>query len=191
MGIPERSCRTRGLRHSPRCQQYLRLIAKSQLQSVRLCQQRSCRTRRTNSYRGPFQVRKIHSRYPRSSGDRSRLEALRSRHSTRRPHCHSSGMGRQHSHLPRSPQRSLESESLSREKRFGPRRMNLLTLQRTMAKVVMHPLTNSEHMSKRAPSGETMAQHAAKFIKPNDRLTSFERLEIYYRQYWWRLMSSL
>ena len=69
--------------------------------------------------------------------------------------------------------------------------MNLLTLQRTMAKVVMHPLTNSEHMSKHAPSGETMAQHAAKFIKPNDRLTSFERLEIYNRQYWWRLMSSL
>jgi hypothetical protein len=25
------------------------------------------------------------------------------------------------------------------------------------------------------------------FIKPNDRLTSFERLEIYNRQYWFRL----
>jgi hypothetical protein len=69
--------------------------------------------------------------------------------------------------------------------------MNLLTLQRTMAKVVMHPLTHSEHMSSRAPSGAPMAQHAAKFIKPNDRLTSFERLEIYNRQYWWRLLSSL
>ncbi len=69
--------------------------------------------------------------------------------------------------------------------------MNLLTLQRTMARVVMNPLTPSEHMSKLAPSGESMARHAAKFIKPNDRLTSFERLEIYNRQYWWRLMSSL
>jgi hypothetical protein len=69
--------------------------------------------------------------------------------------------------------------------------MNLLTLQRIMARVVMHPLTNSEHMSSRSPAGEPMAQHAAKFIKPNDRLTSFERLEIYNRQYWWRLMSSL
>jgi hypothetical protein len=69
--------------------------------------------------------------------------------------------------------------------------MNLLTLQRTMARVVMNPLTPAEHMSKRTPSGEPMAQHAAKFIKPNDRLTSFERLEIYNRQYWWRLMSSL
>src|SRR6266481_7450575 len=69
--------------------------------------------------------------------------------------------------------------------------MNLLTLQRTMAKAVMNPLTPSEHMSSHAPNGEPMAHHAAKFIKPNDRLTSFERLEIYNRQYWWRLMSSL
>jgi hypothetical protein len=69
--------------------------------------------------------------------------------------------------------------------------MNLLTLQRTMARAVMNPLTPSEHMSSHAPNGEPMANHAAKFIKPNDRLTSFERLEIYNRQYWWRLMSSL
>jgi hypothetical protein len=69
--------------------------------------------------------------------------------------------------------------------------MNLLTLQRTMAKAVLHPLTHSEHMSKHAPNGKLMAEHAATFIKPNDRLTSFERLEIYNRQYWWRLMSSM
>ena len=60
-----------------------------------------------------------------------------------------------------------------------------------MAKAVMQPLTPSEHMSKRAPTGEPMSNYAAQFIKPNDRLTSFERLEIYNRQYWWRLMSSL
>jgi hypothetical protein len=69
--------------------------------------------------------------------------------------------------------------------------MNLLSLQRTMAKAVMRPLTPSEHMSKRAPNGAPMSKHAATFIKPNDRLTSFERLEIYNRQYWWRLMASL
>src|SRR6202012_5144244 len=28
------------------------------------------------------------------------------------------------------------------------------------------------------------------FIKPNDRLSSFERLEIYNRQYWFRIYSS-
>jgi hypothetical protein len=36
-----------------------------------------------------------------------------------------------------------------------------------------------------------MRAYAARFIKPNDRLTSFERLEIYNRQYWFRLFSSM
>jgi hypothetical protein len=33
--------------------------------------------------------------------------------------------------------------------------------------------------------------HAASYFQPNDRLTSFERLEIYNRQYWFRLLESL
>jgi hypothetical protein len=69
--------------------------------------------------------------------------------------------------------------------------MNLLTLQRTMARAVMQPLTRSENMSSVAPNGERMKEYAARFIKPNDRLTSFERLEIYNRQYWWRVLESL
>src|SRR5882724_12212005 len=100
-------------------------------------------------------------------------------------------MGRQHSDFSRSAQRGIESESLSCEKRSGACRMNLLSLQRMMAKAVMQPLTPSEHMSRRAPNGEAMSKHAARFIKPNDRLTSLERLEIYNRQYWWRLMDCL
>ena len=36
-----------------------------------------------------------------------------------------------------------------------------------------------------------MSSYAARYIKPNDRLTSFERLEIYNRQYWFRLLSSM
>jgi hypothetical protein len=31
---------------------------------------------------------------------------------------------------------------------------------------------------------------AARLIKPNDRLTSFERLQIYNQQYWWRLIGA-
>jgi len=69
--------------------------------------------------------------------------------------------------------------------------MSLLALQRTMARAVMQPLTASENMSRTTSSGGRMSAYASKFIKPNDRLTSFERLEIYNRQYWWRLMSSL
>ena len=69
--------------------------------------------------------------------------------------------------------------------------MNLLTLQRTMARAVMQPLTRSENMSGVAPNGERMKKYAARFIKPNDRLTSSERLEIYARSYWYRILDSL
>jgi Putative DNA-binding domain len=69
--------------------------------------------------------------------------------------------------------------------------MKLLKLQRTMARAVMQPLTASEHMQRKAPDGRPMRSYAARFIKPNDRLTSFERLEIYNRQYWFRLFSSM
>lgn len=68
--------------------------------------------------------------------------------------------------------------------------MSLAALQRRMARAVMTPLTPSEHMRSLAPSGRSMREEAAAFIKPNDRLTSFERLEIYNRQYWWRVLAS-
>lgn len=69
--------------------------------------------------------------------------------------------------------------------------MKLMQLQRTMARAVMQPLTPSERMQRRAPGGGSMRRYAARFIKPNDRLTAFERLEIYNRQYWFRVLSSL
>jgi hypothetical protein len=69
--------------------------------------------------------------------------------------------------------------------------MKLLALQRTMARAVMQPLTGSEHMQQKAPGGGKMRTYASRFIKPNDRLTSFERLEIYNRQYWFRLLAAL
>jgi hypothetical protein len=69
--------------------------------------------------------------------------------------------------------------------------MKLKTLQRTMARAVMQPLTRSERMRQTAPNGKPMRSYAARFVKPNDRLTSFERLEIYNRQYWFRLLSSM
>jgi hypothetical protein len=69
--------------------------------------------------------------------------------------------------------------------------MKLLELQRTMARAVMQPLTLTERMQRVAPDGRPMRAYAARFIKPNDRLTSFERLEIYNRQYWFRLLSSM
>jgi hypothetical protein len=69
--------------------------------------------------------------------------------------------------------------------------MKLLELQRTMARAVMQPLTFTQRMQRTALDGQPMRAYAARFIKPNDRLTSFERLEIYNRQYWFRLLSSM
>lgn len=69
--------------------------------------------------------------------------------------------------------------------------MSLMELQRTMARAVMQPLTRTERMQRKAPGGGKMSAYASRFIKPNDRLTSFERLEIYNRQYWFRVLSSM
>jgi hypothetical protein len=68
--------------------------------------------------------------------------------------------------------------------------MKLLSLQRRVARVVAMPLTASEGMRRVATDGRPMRAFAAEIIKPNDRLTSFERLEIYNRQYWFRILSS-
>jgi hypothetical protein len=67
----------------------------------------------------------------------------------------------------------------------------LLELQRQMANAVMQPLTSSETMRKRNNQHQLMTEVARSFISPNGRLTSFERLEIYNRQYWFRLMDAL
>lgn len=68
---------------------------------------------------------------------------------------------------------------------------SLADIQRTMAAAVMMPLTDSEEMQSHAADGRPMADVAAQFISPNSRLTAFERLEIYNRQYWFRVLGSL
>ncbi len=68
--------------------------------------------------------------------------------------------------------------------------MKLLETQRRMAAALMLPLTAADRIAPRAPNGVAMAKEAALFIKPNSRLTSLERLEIYSRSYWFRLLES-
>ena len=69
--------------------------------------------------------------------------------------------------------------------------MNLEALQREMAAAVMQPLTADEGMSVTSPDGRSMTEVASSFIAPNSRLTAFERLEIYNRQYWFRVLGAL
>jgi hypothetical protein len=69
--------------------------------------------------------------------------------------------------------------------------MGLEEIQRAMASAVMMPLNPDEQMRSHGPDGRAMADVAAGFIAPNSRLTPFERLEIYNRQYWIRVLSGL
>jgi len=69
--------------------------------------------------------------------------------------------------------------------------MDLEQLQRIVLGVIQQPLTSSEGMRKRTLDGRPVKKIVDEVIKPNDRLTSFERLEIYNRVYWFRLLSSL
>ena len=69
-------------------------------------------------------------------------------------------------------------------------RRELKALQRRLADAVMRPLTPRIRMQKTWTDGRPMKEVAAEFIKPNDRVSSFERLEIYNKQYWFRLLDS-
>lgn len=60
-----------------------------------------------------------------------------------------------------------------------------------MAAAIMRRLTPDEKIQPEDGDGVSSLDSAAGFIKPNDRLTSLERLEIYNRQYWFRLIDSL
>lgn len=68
--------------------------------------------------------------------------------------------------------------------------MSLEELQRTMAAAVMQPLTDDEQMKSHNSAGQPMSEVAGQFIQPNSRLTAVERLEIYNRQYWFRLQGA-
>ena len=60
--------------------------------------------------------------------------------------------------------------------------MTLLDVQMRMASAIFAPLTGSDRID---PGVD------ADYIKPNNRMTSAERLEIYSRSYWFRILDSL
>jgi len=69
--------------------------------------------------------------------------------------------------------------------------MNLAQLQREVFGVIRQPLTEDERMREVTLDGRSTKKIAEEIVKPNDRLTSVERLEIYNRVYWFRLLSSM
>lgn len=64
----------------------------------------------------------------------------------------------------------------------SPKPARLGEVQRLVSQALFRPLTSGENMQR------ANAATATQIIKPNDRLTAFERLEIYNQQYWWRLL---
>ncbi len=65
---------------------------------------------------------------------------------------------------------------------------DLRAFQRMMTHALVQPLTASDELGLRWRDGRPMAEVVEEFIKPNDRLTAVERLQIYSRSYWYRLI---
>jgi len=57
-----------------------------------------------------------------------------------------------------------------------------------MTHVLVRPLTSKDGLQSSWIDGRPMEEVAAEFIKPNDRLSAFERLQLYNRMYWFRLI---
>jgi len=91
---------------------------------------------------------------------------------------------------PSKPTNSATNSSPRAPRKIGSPE-ELRELQRVMASALFRPLTPHWGMQKRWIDGSRMDDVAAEFIKPNDRLSSFERLEIYNRQYWFRVLDCL
>lgn len=67
---------------------------------------------------------------------------------------------------------------------------SLHQIQCRMGQAIMRPLAE-DGMQKTWLDDAGMHDFAAEFIKPNKNMSSFERLEIYNKQYWFRLLDSL
>lgn len=67
----------------------------------------------------------------------------------------------------------------------------LLEFQRALQGAITRPLGRGDRTQRRWTDGRATEEFAAEFIRPNDRLTALERLEIYNRMYWFRVLDSL
>src|SRR5208282_2456613 len=105
----------------------------------------------------------------------------------------------------RSPRRGAQGQRIHRWREKGrgvkqppkhaPSRIastaQLRAFQRMMASAIVRPLTADDGLQPKWIDGRPMDKVAAEFIKPNERLTSFERLQLYNRMYWFRLFDAI
>jgi hypothetical protein len=88
----------------------------------------------------------------------------------------------------------MSSTGLKPPPRHAPRHLqstaDLRRFQRLMLHAVVRPLGPDDDVPELWIDGRTTAEVAGEFIKPNDRLTPVDRLRIYQRMYWYRLIDS-
>jgi hypothetical protein len=92
-------------------------------------------------------------------------------------------------HSPRlasSPRRTGQSRGRRRQTPGELRDLHRLAL-----KAISRPLTPGWQMRRTWFDGRPTREIVESFIKPNDRLKSIERLELYNKQYWFRLLDCL
>ncbi len=68
---------------------------------------------------------------------------------------------------------------------------DLRQFQRVMTEALFRPLTASDRLQPAWTDGRTTASVAADFVKPTGGMSSVERLEIYARSYWFRVLDCL
>jgi hypothetical protein len=68
---------------------------------------------------------------------------------------------------------------------------DLRQFQRVMGEALFRPLSARDGLQPAWSDGRSTASVAAEFVKPNSRLTAVERLEIYARSYWFRVLDCL
>jgi hypothetical protein len=69
--------------------------------------------------------------------------------------------------------------------------MTLAEIQRSFAEALYTPLTGANNLKRRTREGKSMRAHAESVVRPNSRLTALERVHIYSKSYWFRLLDSL
>jgi hypothetical protein len=67
----------------------------------------------------------------------------------------------------------------------------LRELQRTTLKAIIRPLAPGYRADRTWDDGRPTAEVIGRIIKPNGRLTAFERVEIYAKSYWFRVLDCL
>lgn len=67
---------------------------------------------------------------------------------------------------------------------------NLKELQRVVLGLIRSPLTARDRMRKKTAQGQSVLKLAQNIIKPTASMSSFERLEVYNQQYWFKILEA-